>query len=85
MRITRLWITSSRRGTVSTTVGSTSVTTNTNGGTAQSPDFVVPGTGFYCFRAEYTPDASSGYSAALGYNATQQSANNGGECFSVTK
>jgi uncharacterized repeat protein (TIGR01451 family) len=67
-----------------TSVGSTPVTTSTSGGTAQSPDFTVPGAGFYCFRAEYTPDSSSPYSAGVDSNATQQSSGNGGECFSVT-
>jgi uncharacterized repeat protein (TIGR01451 family) len=47
--------------------GAVNVTTSANGGTAVSPNFTVGSTaaasGWYCWRAEYTPDASSQYLA----------------------
>ena len=45
--------------------GPVNVTTSANGGTAVSPDFTVgltaAASGWYCWRADYTPDASSQY------------------------
>ena len=47
--------------------GAVNVTTSANGGTAVSPNFQVGVTaaasGWYCWRAEYTPDANSQYLA----------------------
>jgi uncharacterized repeat protein (TIGR01451 family) len=54
------------------------VTTSANGGTATSVPFNPAADGSYCFRAEYTPDASSQYLAGKHTNQTT-------ECFTVVK
>ena len=63
-----------------TDVGSVPVTTTASGGTATSPDYTVGVTaaasGYYCWRANYTPDANSLYLAGSHTNATT-------ECFFV--
>ncbi len=52
-------------------------------GAAQSPAFSPQAVGFYCFRAQYTPDNAAFYSPTVETNQTQQSAGNHGECFTV--
>jgi uncharacterized repeat protein (TIGR01451 family) len=55
---------------------SVDVDTNATGGTATSAAFTPTAAGWYCFRAEYTPDASSEYLQGSHTNATS-------ECFQV--
>ncbi len=52
------------------------VDTSANGGTATSAAFAPTAAGWYCFRAEYTPDAASQYLKGSHTNATS-------ECFQV--
>ncbi|HET7029765.1 MAG TPA: hypothetical protein VFI34_04600 [Candidatus Limnocylindrales bacterium] len=62
-----------------TKVGSAvGVTTSANGGTATSAAFTPTQAGFYCWRAEYAPDANSQYLAGTHTNQTT-------ECFEVVK
>ena len=56
-----------------TSVGSSSVTTSgTDSGTATSPTFTPTASGWYCFRAEYQPDANANYSPATETNKTSE-------------
>jgi uncharacterized repeat protein (TIGR01451 family) len=62
-----------------TQVGSAvNVTTSSNGGTATSAAYTPTAAGFYCWRAEYTPDQASQYLAGKHTNQTT-------ECFEVVK
>ena len=56
--------------------GAVTVNTANNPDSATSAAFTPPAAGFYCFRAEYTPDADSQYLAGSHTNATT-------ECFKV--
>ena len=56
--------------------GAVAVNTTANGGTATSAAFTPEAAGWYCFRAEYSPDADSQYLAGSHTNATS-------ECFKV--
>ena len=58
--------------------GAVAVDTSTSVGTATSAAFTPPAAGFYCFRAEYTPDADSQYLVGSHTNATT-------ECFKVVE
>ena len=62
-----------------TTVGgAVPVTTNPDGGTATSAAFTPTATGWYCFRAAYTPNDASQYLEGSHTNATS-------ECFRVVQ
>jgi uncharacterized repeat protein (TIGR01451 family) len=58
--------------------GAVTVTTSPGGGTATSAAFTPTATGWYCFRAVYTPDDASQYLEGSHTNATT-------ECFRVVE
>ncbi|HET7471878.1 MAG TPA: hypothetical protein VFJ71_02025 [Candidatus Limnocylindrales bacterium] len=58
--------------------GAVAVSTTSNGGTATSAAYTPGAAGFYCFRAEYTPDDASQYLAGSHTNQTT-------ECFELVK
>ncbi len=65
--------------------GSVAVATSSTGGTATSAAFSPTAAGFYCFRAEYTPDADALYLAGSHTNATSECIQVHGAGVAVTK